>query len=71
VTTTYRCSHCGNRTRFDLFEDVTRRRFAHYSLGGELEVEEEEILSSSATRVVCRWCDRDDGIEVVDGQSWG
>lgn len=56
---TYRCEHCGNKTRFDVFDRVYRRRFEHYSLGGEMEVEDEEILDRRVERVVCRWCDRE------------
>ncbi len=63
MSTTYRCAHCGNRTRFDVFETVTRRRYLHFTLGGEPNVDEEEILESETQKVVCRWCDRSDGIE--------
>ncbi len=59
----YRCTHCGNKTRFDIYETVRRRRFEHASLGGEIAVEEEEILDREIEKVVCRWCDRSDGIE--------
>jgi len=55
--TTYRCEHCGNRTRFDVFETVRRRRFEHFSLSGEVTIEEEEILDRCIDRVLCRWCD--------------
>lgn len=61
----YRCAHCGNRTRFDVYETLRRRRYAHFTLGGEMNVDEEEILDSSIERVVCRWCDRSDAIEVL------
>jgi transposase len=60
----YRCGHCGNKTRFDVYDRVRRRRFEHATLGGEVAVEEEEILEESVDRVVCRWCDRDDSIEM-------
>ncbi len=63
VSTRYRCSHCGNRTRFDVYETVRRRRFHHYTLGGDLQVDEEEILERVVERVVCRWCERADAIE--------
>jgi hypothetical protein len=59
----YRCSHCGNKTRFDVVESLRRRRFHHYTLGGELTVEEEEILDRFVEQVTCRWCERSDGIE--------
>jgi hypothetical protein len=58
-----RCGHCGNRTRFDIYETVRRRSFAHYTLGGDLTIEEEEVLESTVERVVCRWCERTDAIE--------
>jgi hypothetical protein len=61
----YRCWGCGNKTRFDVTDAVTRRRFSHYSLGGELTIEEEEILEQDVLKVVCRWCDRSDAIEEI------
>lgn len=61
----HRCAHCGNKTRFDVYETVERRRFEHATLGGTVEIEEEEILSRQVARVVCRWCERDDGIETI------
>jgi hypothetical protein len=54
--TAYRCEACGNKTRFDVFESKRVRAFHHYTLGGELTVEEEEILGREVERVVCRWC---------------
>jgi hypothetical protein len=58
----YRCDACGNKTRFDIFETKRIRAFHHYSLGGELEIEEEEVLDSNVERVVCRWCGSSDSI---------
>lgn len=52
----YLCTACGNKTRFDVFEAKRTRTFQHYSLGGEMTVEEEEILEGSVEKVVCRWC---------------
>jgi transposase len=65
--TAYRCAHCGNRTRFDVYETVRRRRFAHFTLGGEMTIDEEEVLDATLQRIVCRWCDRDDAIETSAG----
>lgn len=59
----YRCTHCGNRTRFDVVDSVRRRSYHHFTLGGELAIEEEEILDRTIDSVTCRWCDRSDGIE--------
>jgi transposase len=54
--TAYRCDACGNKTRFDVYERKRVRAYHHFSLGGELTVEEEEVLESAVERVVCRWC---------------
>jgi hypothetical protein len=35
---------------------VRTRAFHHYSVGGELSVEESEELSSTVDAVECRWC---------------
>ena len=59
----YRCTHCGNRTRFDVVDSVRRKQFHHYTLGGELDVESEEILEQQIESITCHWCDRSDGIE--------
>lgn len=61
----YRCRHCGNRTRFDVYERIRRRRYEHWTLGGEVHVEEEDVLERELERVVCRWCERDDGVEEI------
>jgi ribosomal protein S27E len=52
----FRCEDCGNKTRFDVFERRRVRAYWHFSLGGELGVEEEEVLDRAVERVVCRWC---------------
>jgi hypothetical protein len=58
----YRCDACGNKTRFDVFEAKRTRGFHHFTLGGEVTVEEEEILERTVERVVCRWCGSADQI---------
>jgi DNA-directed RNA polymerase subunit RPC12/RpoP len=58
----YRCDACGNKTRFDVYESKRVRTFQHFTLAGEMSVEEEEILDHSVERVVCRWCGSDDSI---------
>ena len=52
----YRCTACGNLTRFDV--TITRRTkaFHHYTVGGELEIEDPEVLSETIEEVACRWC---------------
>ena len=58
----YRCSACGNKTRFDVFETKRVRAFHHFTLGGQLVVEEEEVLERDVDRVVCRWCGSSDAV---------
>ena len=38
------------------------RTFQHYSLGGEMNVEEKEILDRTIEKVVCRWCGSSESI---------
>jgi ribosomal protein S27E len=52
----YRCDGCGNVTRFDVTTSRTTKAFHHYTVGGDLEVEEETVLSHQVEDVVCRWC---------------
>ncbi|CAN5663419.1 hypothetical protein BH24ACT26_BH24ACT26_01720 [soil metagenome] len=59
----YRCDACGNKTRFDVFVTEEVRRFEHFTLGGDVTVEEEEVLGSAVERVRCRWCGSFDAIE--------
>ena len=66
--TAYRCTACGNRTRFDVYDTVRRRRFEHSDLGGVTAVEDEEILERSVDKVVCRWCDRSDAVEEIQAE---
>ena len=60
-----RCAACGNLTRFDV---VSRRRttaFWHYTVAGELTVEEERDLVVRPEEVCCRWCGSAGDVEVV------
>jgi hypothetical protein len=56
ATPRYRCDACGNKTRFDVVEVKRVRSFHHFTLGGDLSVEDEEILDRTVERVLCRWC---------------
>lgn len=51
-----RCSACGNLTRFDVVASRRTRAFHHFSVGGELSIEDEEILEETVETVTCRWC---------------
>lgn len=69
MTTRYRCTSCGNLTRFDVQETTTVRAFHHFSVGGELTIEEPEVISRTVDSVSCRWCGHGKGVEVIaDGE---
>jgi hypothetical protein len=61
----YRCTACGNLTRFDVTTTRRTRAFHHYSVGGELRVEEEEVLAEDVEDVTCRWCGHGRNVEVL------
>ena len=52
----YRCEACGNLTRFDVVTTRRTKAFHHYTLGGELTVEDETVLAEAVEEVSCRWC---------------
>jgi hypothetical protein len=56
MSTRFRCSACGNLTRFDVVSSRRTRAFHHFSVGGELSVEDEEVLDETIESVTCRWC---------------
>ena len=56
MATRYRCTACGNLTRFDVVATRRSRAFYHYTVGGELNVEDEVVLDATVEQVVCRWC---------------
>lgn len=62
----YRCGACGNLTRFDVTVTRRERSFHHYSIGGDLRVDEREILSEHVEEVSCRWCGHGRSIGRVD-----
>jgi len=56
VAVRYRCGGCGNLTRFDVVATRRTRAFHHFSVGGEVVVEEEDTLDERVESVTCRWC---------------
>ncbi len=62
----WRCSGCGNLTRFDVVRTATVREFWHLDLAGDARVEESDTLDETIGSIVCRWCGRADAIEVVE-----
>ncbi|MGH9305673.1 MAG: hypothetical protein ACRD0I_02145 [Acidimicrobiales bacterium] len=63
----YRCNSCGNLTRFDVTVSRTTRSFYHYSVGGELSVEDTEVLREDIEDVTCRWCGSPGAVETLSG----
>lgn len=62
----HRCTACGNLTRFDVVATRRTRAFHHYTVGGELAIEDEELLEETIESVTCRWCGASgDHIETV------
>ena len=61
----FRCANCGNLTRFDVYETRRTRAYHHFTLGGDVRIDEEEVLEAHRERVVCRWCGSADSIEEV------
>lgn len=61
----WRCGGCGNLTRFDVIRTRRTDEFWHLDLPGEPHVESVEVLAETVESVRCRWCGRDDAIELV------
>ena len=64
--TRYRCNACGNLTRFTVTRTRRTRAFHHFTLGGELSVEDEEVLDDTVEQVTCRWCSSSSAVERLD-----
>ncbi len=61
----YRCTGCGNLTRFDVTERRRTRSFYHFTIGGMLRVEDEEVLEREVEQVTCRWCGTSTNVEEI------
>ena len=44
------------------------KAFHHYSVGGDLVVEDEEVLSRNVDEVVCRWCGHGRSVVEITGE---
>ena len=64
--TRYRCTACGNLTRFDVVSTRRTRSFHHYTVGGELEIEDTELLAETIEEVACRWCGSGSSVVEID-----
>jgi hypothetical protein len=63
--TRYRCAACGNVTRFDVTLTRRSRAFHHFTVGGDLTIEDEEVLAEEVEEVSCRWCGSGTAVEVL------
>ena len=63
--TRWRCTVCGNLTRFDVLRTTKAREYVHVDLAGEQAVEEREIVDDVVEHVTCRWCNAVDQVELV------
>jgi hypothetical protein len=62
----YRCTSCGNLTRFDVTTSRRTHAYHHYTVGGELTVEHEQVLDETVESVECRWCGSAGRVEAVE-----
>jgi len=42
------------------------RAYHHYTVGGELSIEDEQVLEETLEAVECRWCGASGDVEVLD-----
>ncbi|MFJ1790516.1 hypothetical protein [Kitasatospora griseola] len=63
--TRWRCTLCGNLTRFDVTRSSRVIDFVHFDLAGDSKVEETQVLSETVESVRCRWCNAVDQVELV------
>ncbi len=63
--TRWRCTLCGNLTRFDVTRTTRAREYVHVDLSGTPAVEEREVLADTVEHVTCRWCKAVDTVELV------
>lgn len=69
--TRWRCTLCGNLTRFDVTRSTRAREYVHVDLAGIPVVEERELLVDTVEHVSCRWCHAVDQVAVVARPSTG
>lgn len=63
--TRWRCTRCGNLTRFDVHRTRSTVEYWHLDLAGEPTVAQSEVVAETVEQVRCRWCDVDGTVELV------
>lgn len=61
----WRCGGCGNLTRFDVTRTRRTDEYWHFDLAGDHAVEETQVKAETVESVSCRWCGRNDAIELI------
>ena len=64
-STRYRCTACGNLTRFDVVTSRRTSAFHHFTVSGELTIEDEQVLEERIESVTCRWCGAAGTVQVL------
>ena len=65
----YRCTSCGNLTRFDVTSSRRTSAYHHYTVGGDLSIEEVQVLDDQVESVECRWCGAAGRVEAIEAES--
>ena len=63
--TRWRCTSCGNLTRFDVTRSTRTDDYVHVDLAGAQVVEQRTVLQDVVEHVTCRWCSAVDAVEVI------
>ena len=61
----WRCTLCGNLTRFDVTRSTRASEYVHVDLSGNQVVEQRTLQVDVVEHVSCRWCHAVDQIEVI------
>ena len=65
----YRCTACGNLTRFDVVRFQRTTEFYHFTTAGSLNIEDQKVIEESIESVTCRWCESGDDVIEISSQS--
>ena len=61
----WRCTLCGNLTRFDVTRSTRASEYVHVDLSGNQVVEDRTVHTDVVEHVSCRWCHAVDQVEVI------
>ena len=52
----YRCTACNGLTRFTVVRATRAQAYYHFTIGGELQIEDPKILTDVIESIDCVWC---------------